>query len=159
VALIVVHQALPDGRSNILVEGESRFVIEDVEGPHPYFVATVSTFTDEQAGGILPGDTADSLRRLGNRCRAAVAALTDEPGEEGWAADAERLTFQVAGTLPWSSEQARELLRSRSAEARADLLLKVLPRLLPDLESRASVHRRATSNGKGAHPPDEGPTP
>jgi len=156
VAVIAAHQPLPDGRANILVEGESRFALRSVEGPAPYYIGIVEEFTDDDPSQRLPGDTVDSLRRLGNRCRMAFATLTDEPGQDGWADDPGLLTFQVAGILPWNREQARQLLTSRSASERADLLLKVLPRVLPDLETRAGVHQRASSNGKGHHPPDEG---
>lgn len=157
VARVVAHQPLPDGRSNIIVAGERRFVLRRwLDEEKPYATGLVDEFDDDESAQALPGDALETLQRLGERCRLAMAALTDEPSGATWASDAATLTFQIASALPWAGDQARKLLAMRSAAQRGDLLLGMLPRIVPDLESRAAVHRHASSNGKGKHPPDLG---
>jgi Lon protease-like protein len=155
VARVVAHQLLPDGRSNIMIEGEQRFILRRwLDEGTPYGTGLVDEFGDEEGSAELPGDALDALRRLADRCRLAMAALTDEPSASPWAEDAATLTFQVAAALPWAGDQAQRLLALRTGAQRADVLLSVLPRIVPDLESRAGVHRRASTNGKGHHPPE-----
>jgi Lon protease-like protein len=157
VARVVAHQLLPDGRSNIIVEGEQRFILRRwLDEGTPYGNGLVDEFSDEEGASELPGDALDTLKRLAERCRVAMAALTDEASSGPWARDAATLTFQVAGALPWTGDQARRLLALRTGAQRADLLLNILPHLVPDLERRAAVHRHAGTNGKGRHAPELG---
>ncbi len=151
-ATVVSHQSLPDGRSNILVEGGSRFILRRLlDESTPYLLGMVEEFGDEEGSAELPADAEQALRTLAERCRQAMAVLADLPSDPDWSADPSRLTFQVAGTIPWDAAQARPLLAMRSAAERADLLLRLLPSVVPDLEDRAAVHHRAKGNGKGHH--------
>lgn len=156
VAEITVHQPLPDGRANLLVTGGSRFqFVRQRPEALPYFVGDVEPFGDETSD-TLPGDAREALLRLAERARGALHELTGTSPVERWAEDAATLTFQLGGVLPWAPGQAAVFLALRSAAARADLLLQLLPRIVPDLEQRAAVHHRAPTNGKGHHPPDAG---
>lgn len=155
IARVIAHQLLPDGRSNIMVEGQGRFILRRwLDEGTPYPTGLVDEFGDEDGAEELPGDALEALRRLAERCRVAMAALTDDSLSAPWATDAATLTFQVAAALPWAGDQERRLLALRSGAQRADVLLSVLPRIVPDLESRAAVHRHAATNGKGRHAPD-----
>ena len=158
VAHVRSHEPVGDGRSNIVVTGGRRFTLRryvEVEGA-PYLVALVDEFDDEEGARELPGDAVESLRRLADRCRSALAELTGLDAGEPWPDDPAALTFRVAAVLPWDTTQARQVLAIRSAAQRADLLLRVLPQIVPELEVRAELHARAPSNGKGHHPPDFG---
>lgn len=156
VARVRTQQLLPDGRSNILVEGESRFVLRRLlDEDTPYLNGLVEEFGDEEGAREIPPDAEAELRELAERCRRAMAVLADLSGELDWSEDPGILTFQVAGTIPWDTEQSRPLLAMRSAAERAGLLLRLLPGMVPDLEGRAAVHRRAGSNGHGRHAPGE----
>ncbi len=155
VARVATQLALPEGRSNIVVVGESRFMLRRlVDSDRPYLVGTVDEFGDEEGVDELPGDMVESLRDLAERCRTALGVLTDRPDAAPWSANPAALTFQVAGALPWGVDQGRRLLAARSPAQRADFLLRVLPQIVPDLERRAAVHRQASGNGKGHHPPE-----
>ena len=155
VAEVVTHQPLPDGRSNVLVQGGERFVLRRIlDEQTPYLVGLVDEFGDEEGADELPTDAEAALRALAERCRQAMSVLSDLPSEAAWSGDPATFTFQVAGTIPWDAAQSRPLLAMRSAAERADLLLRLLPSVVPDLERRAAVHRRAGSNGAGPHPPE-----
>jgi Lon protease-like protein len=152
VAQVVTHQPLEDGRSNILVEGVGRFVVQGIEATDaPYLVARVVPFDDEPGAPPISAASLRALRDLGARCRRAMATLADLPAEGDWAHDQAEETFQVAASVPWDPGQSAPFLILRSPAERADLLLRILPGVVPDLERRAAVHRRAGGNGHGPH--------
>jgi ATP-dependent Lon protease len=151
-ARIRAAQAMPDGRSNIVVTGESRFVIQAMlpEG-HPYQVAAVREFADDDGSTPHPSELSE-LRELAAEYRAALMTLTDvaDPAP-GWAEDAELFTFEVATFAEVSHSERAELHGVRSTRERARSLLTVLPPLLHRAKARAEVHRGARTNGKGGH--------
>src|SRR5438093_9680340 len=82
VAEVRVNQELPDGRSNIVVVGGSRFVLSRVlDEPHPYLVAMVQTFDDDTGPEPAAEDTAE-LRELFGRYFASLRELNDTMPEE-----------------------------------------------------------------------------
>lgn len=154
VAEIVTHQALDDGRSNILVRGAERFVVQElVASDRPYLVAKVVPFTDEADAPPLSSESLRTLRALGTRCRRAMATLADLPNVDDASHEPGEPTWQVAATVPWDPAHGAPFLMLRTPGDRAELLLRLLPGIVPDLERRAAVHRKAGTNGHGLHPP------
>jgi Lon protease-like protein len=155
IAHVIVHQPLPDGRSQILVRGGERVILRRLEPSEtPYLVGRLTPFGDAEGENDLTRDQADELRRLAARCRTALQTLGEQADDTPWSEDPAELTFMLAATIPWAPDQARPFLAMRSAAVRAAALLKVLPILVPDLEARAAVHGRAKRNGHGHHPPE-----
>lgn len=153
-ARVLTHQPLADGRSNLLVEGDMRFILAElIDDSAPYLVGNVAYFDDEAGGRGVDADADRQLRALADRCRKAMATLADTPVDSGWSSDPSVLSFQVAAAMPWEASQARPLLAIRRADERVALLLRMLPGLVPDLEQRAAIHHRAGRNGKGPHGP------
>jgi Lon protease-like protein len=155
VAVIRATQPLPDGRINIVVEGAGRFMLRRyVEADSSYLVGLAEPFDDD------PEDEEDAtryvpeLRGLADRCANALRSLIDAPPPPTWAADAGMLSFQVASQLDLDGTFKRRFLGIRSASERAVLLVQLLPGIVTDLEARAAVRRRASSNGKGGTHPD-----
>jgi len=145
-------QPLPDGRSNIVVVGERRFVVGGLlEEGTPYLVASVETFEDTPGTGPLPAER-DELRALATEYRDSLALLADSPGPPpNWSDDAELFTYQVAAIAQLELEGKERLLASRSTRERTRTLLGMLPSLLQIARGHAAVHVRSRSNGKG-HP-------
>lgn len=155
VAAIKAAQTLPDGRSNIVVAGEDRFMLRRyIEGEQPYLVGLVDPFEDEAADLADAGEHVADLRRLGDRCAEALQALYDVSRTPDWAADAGTLSFQVAGLLEADTEFKQRFLGIRSALQRSELLLQIIPGILEDLEARGAVRARAARNGTGGTRPD-----
>lgn len=155
VALIQAAIPLADGRSNIVVLGDGRFMLRRYLGEdRPYLVGLVDAFEDEPAELDEAGVHVADLRRLGDRCAAALRVLTDGTPTPDWSADAGMLTFQVAGLLEADVTFKQQFLGIRSAVERVRLLLELLPPLADQLEARAVVHRRAGHNGRGGTDPD-----
>jgi Lon protease-like protein len=155
VAEVRVNQELPDGRSNIVVLGGSRFVLSRlVDESLPYLVALVQTFDDEPDSRPSEEDTA-ALGRLITRYFAALRQLNNaEPEEPTLPEDPLTLSFQVAGAVECDPGIKQRLLAERSTARRVKALLLLLPVLTSGVETALGVHRRAHTNGKGGSTPD-----
>jgi Lon protease-like protein len=155
VAEVRVNQELPDGRSNIVVLGGSRFVLSRLlEESLPYLVALVQTFDDDPATEPSPEDTS-TLRQLFIAYFAGLRQLNDaEPEEPTLADDARLLSFQVAGSVECDPGVKQRLLAERSTERRVQALLQLLPVLTSAMERAIKVHQRAHTNGRGGSAPE-----
>ena len=155
VAEVRVNQELPDGRSNIVVLGGSRFVLSRLlEESLPYLVALVQTFDDEP-GTEPSAEDIVTLRQLFTNYFAGLRQLNDvEPEEPSLPGEALTLSFQVAGTLECDPGVKQRLLAERSTERRVQALIQLLPVLTSTVERALRVHRRAHTNGKGGAAPD-----
>jgi Lon protease-like protein len=145
---------LPDGRANIVVQGEGRFVVRGYANEdRPYLVARVEGY-DDAPGPPPPAEALEELRRTATRYVEAVRLLTDNPPEKlVWAAEVDELSFQVSAALEVDLDIKQELLRLRSAGERITTLLRILPPLVADMSARSRAHAGARTNGKGrAHP-------
>jgi hypothetical protein len=60
----------------------------------------------------------------------------------------------VAAVVDFEFEVKRRLLEMRTASERVVVLLELLPPLATEATTRARVHARARSNGKGGPHPD-----
>jgi Lon protease-like protein len=155
VAEVRVNQELPDGRSNIVVLGGSRFVLSRLlEESLPYLVALVQTFDDDPATEP-PAEDTSTLRQLFIEYFAGLRQLNDaEPEEPTLADDARLLSFQVAGLLECDPGVKQRLLAERSTEQRVQALIQLLPVLTSAMERAIKVHQRAHTNGRGGSAPD-----
>jgi len=150
VAEVKANEQLPDGRSNILVMGGARFVIQDVTlGPEPYLTGLVDEFDDEN--GTSPG--VDAVRELQERFTEyfrALRLLNDADQEDPSLPDEPLpLSFTVAAAIECEPAVKQSLLVTRSTRERVMLLLRTLPGLTRRLDAALHVHRRAHGNGKG----------
>jgi Lon protease-like protein len=144
-------QPLPEGRSNIVVSGDGRFVLERIlPSEKPYLVGEVAELVDLPDVEVPRAEQMAVLRKLGERYGAALGVLNDVEREPDFSDDPAVLTFQVAALLEWDLAQKRHFLSVRSPLERVTRLLHAVPALLREVESRAQVHRRAVGNGAGA---------
>jgi ATP-dependent Lon protease len=155
IAEVRVNQELPDGRSNIMVVGGSRFRISHLlDTPEPYLVAMVQTFEDE-AGTQPSTEEIESLRGLALQYLTGLRELNDETPEElVLPEDALTLSFHVAGNIACDLGIKQDLLAERSTARRVRALLLLLPVLTSAIENGITVHRQAHSNGRGGRMPD-----
>jgi Lon protease-like protein len=155
VAEVRVNQELPDGRSNIVVLGGSRFVLARLlDESLPYLVAMVHPFDDDPDTQPAMEETT-ALRDLFARYFAGLRQLNDvEPEEPALPDDPLSLSFQVAGAIQCDPGVKQRLLAERSTARRFKALLLLLPVLTSSVEGALRVHRRAHTNGKGGATPD-----
>jgi Lon protease-like protein len=159
VAEVRLNQELPDGRSNIVVLGGTRFVVGQIlQESVPYLVAMVQEFEDDQ-GTEPPPDELESLRQLSLEYLVGLRELNDEtPEEPTLPEDAATLSFHVAGSIECDLGVKQRLLGERSTARRVRALIMLLPVLRTGVENGIEVHRRAHSNGKGGSLPDVFPS-
>jgi Lon protease-like protein len=150
VAEVTEIQALPDGRSNIVVLGLIRYRVEAyVDKGDPYLVGKLSFFEDEaedeealrartQEVVTLFMRIARSVRTINNDRSALVELPEDEP---------ETLSFLVAAAVEMEVKARQEMLELRSTMERLRRLRDLLARLVGGYEERARMHEIAKGNG------------
>ena len=155
VAEIRVNQELPDGRSNVVVMGGTRFVLGHLlDGSAPYLIAMVQSF-DDDPGTEPSADEIESLRQLSHRYLTGLRELNDAvPEELALPEDALSLSFHMAGNIECDLAVKQRLLAERSTARRVRALILLLPILTSGVESGIKVHRGAHTNGKGGTIPD-----
>ena len=153
VARIESAQALPDGRSNILVLGTSRFALSTfVEVDAPYHVAEVEPYDDLPDSESEMEPLAQRLRTLFARVGTAARSIQDDTTplptlpDEGAA-----LAFVIAGQIDLELTDKQRLLAARSPLDRLRQLEGALAPIVEAIEHRSHVHERARTNGHGAH--------
>jgi Lon protease-like protein len=155
VAEVRVNQELPDGRSNIVVLGGTRFVLSRLlDESLPYLVALVQPFDDEPGTEPSAEETA-AVRELFTHYFAGLRQLNDaEPEEPTLPEDPLTLSFQVSGAIECDAGVKQRLLAERSTARRVEALRLLLPVLTSAVEAGLKVHRRAHTNGKGGTAPE-----
>ncbi len=155
VAEVRVNQPMPDGRSNIVVTGGSRFTLTGVlDEDLPYHVGLMQLFDDEPGTGPAPADL-ERLRELFGEYYAALRQLTDsEPEAADLPDDPRELSFHIAAALETDADVKQRLLAERNTARRIRALIRLLPGLAASAMSALRIHRRAHTNGTGGLRPD-----
>jgi Lon protease-like protein len=151
-ARIHASELMPDGRSNIVVVGEKRFVVDAyLDESVPYAVGLVSEFDDDEEPGVSPEHLTE-LASLSRQYIDTLHTLNDSPGGSiNFPDNPQDFSFQVAATLQVDTEIKQRLLSTRSTRERIRLLLRLLPPMVHDLTARAGIHEHARTNGKSDH--------
>jgi Lon protease-like protein len=155
VAEVRLNQEMPDGRSNVVVMGGSRFVLRYLlDESAPYLVGMVQAFDDE-AGTQPSTEEITALRQLASQYLIHLRDLNDEaPEQPTLPENAESLSFHLAGNIECDLGVKQQLLAERSTSRRVKALTLLLPVLTSVVEGGIKVHRRAHTNGKGGTVPD-----
>ncbi len=151
VAAVEGVNALPDGRSNILVRGAARFALARfADSDAPYHVGAVNPYDDE-AEAIAPLESAASrVRAEFERAASAARTLADDRSPiPGLPDDPALVAFHIASMIDLDPPARHRLLALRSALARLRDVEALLARTVEPLERRATVHVQAKGNGHG----------
>ena len=150
-ARIRLTQQLSDGRSNILTDGERRFVLLAwLPAGRSYRMARVEEFDDEPADPAELSPLVDEVRERFARLAEALGTPVAERAE--LPADGERLSFVVAAAVKLDADTRQALLALRDTPARLRRLADLLHSLAADAERHAAGRERARGNGKGSAP-------
>jgi Lon protease-like protein len=144
-------QALPDGRSNILVSGRARFeLVSFVDHPAPYHVAMVREVHDIDPDIVSLDALAAETMALFGRVAAAARSLHDSATPDpDLPQDPALLSFGIGHVLDFAMEEKQRLLASRSPSERLRQLTDLLAGWVDDVERRAAAHTQAKQNGHG----------
>lgn len=153
VAEIVETENLPDGRSNIVVQGGGRFaLVALVASDEPYSVGRVREYADDLEFGAELDALAARVRDAFEVAARAARTLADDTDPLPELPDEPSLlSFAIASAIDLDATVRQQLLASRSPTSRLRQLEQLLAPALPSLVMRADVHKRAKGNGKGTH--------
>jgi Lon protease-like protein len=129
--VVRVLERFPDGRMNILCEGERRFEIEGLDESRNYLQADVAFFDDDGAGSTRPER---------EECAALHFATLHLAGIEAPAIHLDLnapVAFQLADALPSDLGFKQQLLGSRSDADRTERLRDFYHAILPKLQDSA----------------------
>jgi ATP-dependent Lon protease len=153
VAEVVDTEALPDGRSNIVVRGAERFAfVSLVSSSRPYHICSAEVVEDEFEIGAELDALVAHVRDVFQRVARAARTLADDPDPlPELPDDAASLSFAIAAMIDIGLDERQELLASRSPLQRLRHLDRVLSAALSAIVTRAQIHTLAKTNGRGAH--------
>ncbi len=147
-----VIQKFPDGRMNIVTQGEKRFRIHQTYDEKSYLTADIEFFGDV-------GDEAPSANlvnaKLVNEIIEAFRAEGGNPDilSEEITKDAARLSFKIGAALKLPLPDKQALLESNSREDR----LRSLVRLIEEKKTRAGrIPRQHEDASRNGHPKKPG---
>lgn len=148
IALVTAQETLPDGRANIIVEGQERFRFETyLEIGTPYRMAHIDEWTDREDEPIALQMAASRLRLLAHRALLASMTLHDIDGDvPEFGDDPVTVAYQVAQLLMLGNDVQYDLLAERSPMARLHVVESLLAERLPQIEAAAELHRRANAD-------------
>jgi len=152
VAEVTETQALPDGRSNVLVVGVIRYQVEDyVERGDSYLVVRANYFEDNDEDTTELSGNAHEVAGMFMRVANAIRVISDERGNLPDISDTEpqKLSFLVAAAMELDVETKQQLLELRSTSERLARLRDQLARVVKGYEERARLHTIAKGNGHG----------
>ena len=154
VAHIESTELLPDGRSNVIVRGTERFMLDRyLDSARPYFMAEASEYDDADEPPLTLEPSAERVRELFKRVGTAARTLTDDPDAlPALPENPALLAFAVGALIEMDPAARQRLLASRSPSGRLRDIEMLLSPAVDSLERRATVHVRAKSNGHGPHP-------
>ena len=149
-AIIRSHQSLPNGRSNILIVGEHRYVFKRLlDRDRLYFIGMVEPFYDQSASDPLLSDLTAKVGKLfeefGKSSESAESGLAKPLSRPN---DPELLSYHVSAALPIDLAAKEDLLRLTSTTARLERLRDLLKPLIAQAARHRSVQRLAKRNGK-----------
>ncbi len=151
VAMVRAVQALPQGRSNIVVSGERRFrLVEMLWSQTPYYQGRVEWVEDVPDVQVPTESEVQELRSLGRRYALALHALADQSLDVDLPEAPAELSFGIGALMEWDFDARQRFLEVRSATERVERLLHALPVLVKQAEERVLIHDSAKRNGHGA---------
>ncbi|MGH9798951.1 MAG: LON peptidase substrate-binding domain-containing protein, partial [Blastocatellia bacterium] len=154
---VAVQQELPDGRSNILCVGVSRFsLVAYLEG-EPYLQAQVEFFDDDINFDDM-SEEVEQAKKLFKRFSDAIRKLKGEnvPDDEEDADlpdDAQPLSFILAAYLDIDNSDKQDLLEITDTRQRLRKVSKLVAELADDYEKRAIGHQISKHNGHAGRMP------
>jgi len=139
--IINVLKTYPDGRMNILVEGQKRFEVLQVNQERTFLQAEVF-YLDDDSEPAAAKDIEKALALHGQIMELAGARV-----EETEKTNAGQLAYRLAGSLPFDPDFQQALLEMNSEAERVRAIISFFERILPALHRSARTKQRAGGNG------------
>lgn len=138
--IINVLKTYPDGRMNILVEGQKRFEVLQVNQERTFLQAEVFYLDDSEPAAAKDIEKALALH-------GQIMELAGARVEETEKTNAGQLAYRLAGSLPFDPDFQQALLEMNSEAERVRAIMSFFERILPALHRSARTKQRAGGNG------------
>ncbi|MFN2577502.1 MAG: LON peptidase substrate-binding domain-containing protein [Pyrinomonadaceae bacterium] len=151
-AEVTETQALPDGRSNILVVGVVRYAIDSyVDRGDTYLIVRANFFEDVDEDSVALATQSRDVATMFMRVANSIRAMNDERGllPDISETDPQKLSFLVSAAMEIEVEMKQELLELRLTSERLSRLGDLLARVVGNYEERARIHSIGRRNGHG----------
>jgi Lon protease-like protein len=135
-----VLERFDDGRLNVVVEGVSRFRVEELTRGRSFMTAVVEPLEDEVAD--IEQETAARAAGAFRALAALAGAETDAPDESS-----PQLSYELAAQVELAPEAKQDLLELRSEQERLELVAELLDVARQTLIATRELGERAKQNG------------
>ena len=139
--ILNVLKTYPDGRMNILAEGQKRFEVLQLNQERSFFQAEVFYLEDEND---LPS-AAEIAKAI--ELHAQIMKLAGARPEQLEESATTQLAYRLAGSLPFDPDFQQALLEMNSEAARVREIISFFERILPVLNRSAEAKHKAAGNG------------
>ncbi len=148
----IVHdvQPMPDGRSNIVTTGLTRYkLVEYVETGAPYLTAEVEFFDDVPHSDFGIAELAKEVVALFDRVARAAHEISGGHGKlpDLPRSEPEALSFLISAAFSLEPDEKSRMLEMRSTRDRLERLREILVAAVEKIEPSAEIHRISKSNG------------
>lgn len=143
-------QPMPDGRSNIVTTGLTRYrLIDYVETDEPYLVANVEFFEDVPHADYGIAELAKEVIALFDRVARAAHEISGGHGKlpDLPRSEPEALSFLISAAFSLEPVEKLRMLEMRSTRERLERLREILVAAVEKIEPSAEIHRISKSNG------------
>lgn len=139
--ILQILKTYPDGRMDILAEGNKRFEVLQLNQDRSFLQAEVFFLEDEEHPAASD-DIATAVRLHGEIMQLAGAQPEHEEEE-----DSKQLAYRLAGSMPFDPDFQQALLEMNSEAERMRAIISFFERILPVLQRNARAKRKAGGNG------------
>ncbi len=139
--ILNVLKTYPDGRMNILAEGQKRFEVLQINQERAFLQADVFYLEDETD----PPTSAELEKAI--RLHGEIMALAGAQQEEIEKSETAQLAYRLAGSLPFDPDFQQALLEMSSEAERIRAIISFFERILPVLHRNARAKQKAGGNG------------
>jgi Lon protease-like protein len=137
--IVNVLKTYPDGRMNILTEGQKRFEVLEINQERAFLQADVFYLEDENDA---PASTElDKALRLHGEIMRLTGARPEPVEKSG------QLAYRLAGSLAFDPDFQQALLEMSSEAKRIRAIISFFERMVPVLERNVRAKRKAGGNG------------
>jgi Lon protease-like protein len=140
--IVEVVERFPDGRMNVVVEGQIRFRVDELTEGRSFITARTSPVTDEEQDPVPDPDAVEACLEA---YRDVADAVGVTPGDVP--AGDQPLSFRIAGQIAFEPRMKQELLELRSEPARVARLTEMLRAAAAIVRRRNLIRKRAAGNG------------
>jgi ATP-dependent Lon protease len=141
IAKIIKLIKMPDGGTTVIIQGKSRFMIDDIVKEDPYFVAKITGLKDEEAP--KDGDFDAYVANIKEMATEIIQLSPNIPSEASIILrNIENPSFLihfVSGNLNTEIREKQKLLELNNIRQRADLLMQLLQKELQFVELKNKV--------------------